>query len=147
MAEGTLITGKMCRFFFWYIFVHMPNTAVLPSQGNSIWTQKVVNIRLSPYCDLIMTACSKLQKRKDREKLRNHVCYLHVLVLQYVNFGNGGGISARSQPILTLFSHSNRQWLSRTQNKSLKCKGGNYSDRKDLLKYLAIWFNLLNLLS
>lgn len=47
--------------------------------------QKVVNIRLSLYCDLIMTACSKLQKTKDRKKFRNCICYIHTWSLQYVN--------------------------------------------------------------
>lgn len=158
MIAGCIpITGKLCRSFLWYFFVHMPNTAVQPSQGDSISTPKVVNIRLSLYCDLIMTACSKLQKTKDRKKFRNRVCYIHTWSPQYANFGNGRSYSPRRKTKAV-----NHSWFlsaisivsSSLESKInlLKCTGGHYSDRllwqlfrRILWKYFIILLKLFNI--
>lgn len=96
--------------------------------------QKVVNIRLSLYCDLIMTACSKLQKTKDMKKFRNCVCYMHTCSPQYVNFGNGGGysLSRKTKAVNHFWFFSAISIVSSSPESKinlLKCRDDNHSGR------------------
>lgn len=62
-SQCTPITGKLHWSFFWYFFLFTRQALLCsPLRGILFQLWKLVNIRLSLFCDLIMTACSNYQR-------------------------------------------------------------------------------------